>query len=249
MASFQIFDEQQIEALRKGGKILRECLQYVSELVRPGIQTQELDRAAEAFIRSHGGLPGFKGYKGYPATLCTSINEECVHGLPGARVLQEGDILSLDCGVIVDDLYTDACITVPVGGVDPEALPLIQNASDALAAALRVIRAGIRIGDISAAVQNVVEGGGYTVLRALTGHGLGATLHQYPDVPNFGASGKGPNIPLHTILAIEPIISAGQSGDIVEAGDGWTLKTKDGALSAHMEHTVLVLEDGCEILA
>ena len=248
MPQFQTFDERQIQSLRRGGKILRECLEHVSQLVEPGISTKVLDQAAEKFIRQSGGIPGFKGYKGYPATLCTSVNEECVHGLPGDRILNEGDILSLDCGVLMDNLYTDACMTVPVGQVTPNALNLMQHAKDALAAALRVIRAGIHIGDISATVQKVVEEGGYTVLRALTGHGLGTNLHQYPDVPNFGVSGKGPTIPLHTILAIEPIVSAGKSSGIKEGGDGWTLKTTDGALSAHMEHTVLVEEGGCEIL-
>lgn len=248
MASFQIFDERQIHSLRKGGKILHDCLQYVSTLVRPGVATQALDTAAEAFIRDHGALPGFKGYKGYPATLCTSVNEECVHGLPGARVLHEGDILSLDCGVLLDGLYTDACMTIPVGRANPQAVALIQNALDALQRGLRVIRAGIHIGDISAAIQTVVEDGGYTVLKALTGHGLGTTLHQYPDVPNFGRAAQGPVIPLHTILAIEPIISIGKDAGILESGDGWTLQTKDGSLSAHMEHTVLVEQDGCAVL-
>lgn len=249
MPQFQIFSTEQIKSLRKGGKILRECLAYIAKLVKPEISTQALDDEAEKFIRASGGIPGFKGYKGYPATLCTSVNEECVHGIPGKKVLKEGDIISLDLGVLLDDLYTDACITVAVGEASPDALRLIQYTDDALSAALRVIRTGIRIGDISATIQEVVEGGGYTVLRALTGHGLGTNLHQYPDIPNFGASGKGPMIPFHTILAIEPIVSAGRSSGIVEGGDGWTLKTKDGALSAHMEHTVLVLEDGCEILA
>ncbi|MBI3336615.1 type I methionyl aminopeptidase [Candidatus Peregrinibacteria bacterium] len=249
MPQFQIFDDRQIQSLRKGGKILRECLTYVAKLVAPGITTKALDNAAETFIRDHGGLPGFKGYKGFPATLCTSVNEECVHGIPGERLLKEGDIISLDAGVLLDDLYTDACITVAVGEASPDALRLIQYTDDALVAALRVIRTGIHIGDISAAIQEIVEGGGYTVLRALTGHGLGTNLHQYPDIPNFGASGKGPTIPFHTILAIEPIVSAGKSSGITEGGDGWTLKTKDGALSAHMEHTVLIIQNGCEILA
>ena len=249
MPQFQIFTSEQITSLRKGGKILRDCLSLVSTLVKPGIMTKDLDEAAEKFIRDRGGASGFKGYQGYPATLCTSVNEECVHGIPGDRVLNEGDIIAIDCGVLLDDLYTDACCTVAVGKISSEARKLLDVTQESLEKALAVTRAGAHVGDISSAVQQTVESEGFTVVRALTGHGLGSTLHQFPDVPNFGKAGRGPIIPAQTIIAIEPIISAGKSSDVSEMGDTWTLVTKDRALSAHFEHTVLVEEEKCSILA
>ena len=249
MPQFQIFSDEQIESLRKGGKILRDCLNFVSKMVKPGVMTKDLDEAAQMFIRDRGGVPGFKGYQGYPATLCTSVNEECVHGIPGDRVLNEGDIVAIDCGVLFDDLYTDACVTVPVGKISSDAQKLLDVTQEALKKALTVLKAGVHVGDISSTVQQTVESEGFTVIRALTGHGLGSTLHQFPDVPNFGKAGKGPEIPAKTILAIEPITSVGKSSSVLETGDGWTLVTKDRALSAHFEHTVLVMDDNCEIIA
>lgn len=248
MSSFQIFTPAEIISLRKGGNILRECLEHVSALVRPGVTTGQLDHAAEECIRAHGGEPAFKGYKGYPATLCTSVNEECVHGIPGNRILNDGDSISLDCGVLFEGLYTDACITVPVGEIAKDTQRLLSVTEKALQEALKVVRAGAHIGDISSVVQRTVEAEGCVPVRALTGHGLGRDLHQFPDVPNFGTVGTGPEIPLHTILAIEPIVSLG-SHQVREGGDGWTLVIVDGASSAHFEHTVLVTEEGCEVLA
>ena len=221
----------------------------MGKIVAPGISTKELDRAAEEFIRSHeGATPAFQGYHGYPATLCTSVNEECVHGLPGDRILKEGDIVSTDCGVMVDELYTDACRTFAVGDISDEAEDLLDVSSGALKNVLSIIRPGTRIGDISATVQEYVESRDHTIVSALTGHGLGKTLHQFPDVPNFGEKGTGPTLPVGTIIAVEPIVCTGQDG-IREGSDNWTITTKDGSLAAHFEHTLLLTEEGYEIIA
>ena len=248
MSRAQIFSAQEIESLRKGGKILRDCLAMVAAVTCPGMTTKQIDLLAETFIRDHGGEPGFKGYHGFTGTLCISVNEECVHGIPGPRVLQEGDIVSLDGGVLLDGLNTDACVTVALGPVPANAQHLLKVTSEALDRGVSAVRAGGKVGDISAAVQEHVEGNGCFILHALTGHGLGKTLHQFPDVPNHGKAGTGPTLPLHTIIAIEPIVSLGCE-EIRETADGWTIVTKDGSLSAHFEHTVLVTEGGCEILA
>ena len=248
MPKFQIFTPAQIKSLLEGGRILRECLDLVKLMIKPGVKTKDLDEFAEEFILSRGAKPGFKGYRGFPNTLCTSVNEECVHGIPGRRLLKGGDIISVDCGVIYESLYTDASFTSAVGAVTADAKRLIDVTSICLANAVGVIRAGARIGDISAVIEKTAELAGFHPVRALTGHGIGSDLHQFPDIPNFGTSAEGPRIPANTILAVEPIISAG-SHDIVTSGDGWTLSTKDGSLCAHFEHTLLVQEQGCEILA
>lgn len=243
-----VFSPAEIESFRKAGKILRDCLTMLVPHVKEGITTKELDSIAEEFIRLRGGEPGFKGYHGYPATLCTSINEECVHGIPSDRVLNNGDIVSLDCGVKLDGLNTDACITVPVGNVSSEATHLLKVTQDALAAAVDVIRAGVRVGDISATIEEVIRKGKCVPLRPLTGHGLGKDLHEFPDIPNHGKRGSGPILPANTVIAVEPIVSIG-SDDVKESPDRWTLSTADGSLSAHFEHTILITEDGCEVLA
>jgi methionyl aminopeptidase len=245
--TFQIFSEKEIASLRKGGKILHDCLRHVARLVHPGITTKELDLAAEAFIREAGAKPAFKGYHGYPATLCTSINDVCVHGIPGTQVLAEGEIIALDCGVLLDGLYTDAALTVPVGEIDAGTKNLLHATEEALQAGLRKVRAGAHTGDISATIHEILLLHGFDSVRALTGHGLGDTLHQFPDIPNFGTAGKGPILPAGTIIAIEPISTVG-STDVVQDDDGWTLRTADGSLSAHFEHTVLVTDSGCEVL-
>lgn len=248
MPRFQIFTNAEIDSLRRGGRILRDCLDMLRTKVEPGIMTGELDLQAETCIRDHGGLPAFKGYHGYPATLCTSVNEVCVHGIPGERILQEGDIVSLDCGVILDHLYTDACVTVGVGNIAPDAQKLLRVTEGALHAALQIVRAGINVGDISGTIQKTVEVQGCSPVEALTGHGVGTELHQFPDIPNAGRKGTGPVIPARTVLAIEPIITLGK-GRIHQGDDGWTITVADGSPVAHFEHTVLVMEGGCEILA
>ncbi len=249
MSSFQIFTADQITSLRKGGKILRDCLNHVAAQVRAGITTAELDRIAEEFIRSHAGaIPAFKGYHGFPATLCISINDQCVHGIPGKREVKEGDIVSLDGGVIYGALYTDACVTVPAGRIPPRLQQFLSVSEQALEAACAIVAPGVKVGDISSTVQGVVEGAGYSCVNGLTGHGLGTTLHQFPDVPNVGKAGTGPKLPVNTIIAIEPITSMGKP-NIREEKDGWTIATADGSLSAHFEHTVLVTETGYELIA
>lgn len=249
MASFQIFSPAEIELLRKGGKILRDCLTETAKQVKPGVTTAELDRFAEEFIRSHeGATPAFKGYHGFPATLCTSVNEQCVHGIPGPRKLIEGDIVSLDGGVIFGNLYTDACVTVPVGNISAEAALFLKVSEEALETVCAMVAPGVKIGDISAAIQKYVEGHGYSCVNGLTGHGLGTTLHQFPDVPNVGKVGTGPKLPVHTIIAIEPITAMGKP-NIREESDGWTITTADRSLSGHFEHTVLVTENGYELIA
>jgi methionyl aminopeptidase len=249
MSQCQIFTEEEIVHIRAAGKILQGCLEETAKNVKPGMMTSELDRIAEEYIRSHpGALPAFKGYNGYPATLCTSVNEECVHAIPNDRVLNEGDIISLDGGVIFQGLYTDSCITVPVGKIAPEVEAFLDLSEKALNKACSIVKAGIRVGDISSTIQQTVEGAGYKCVKALTGHGLGKTLHQFPDVPNVGSPGSGPILPAHTLIAIEPITSMG-SDSIIEAPDGWAISTADGSLSAHFEHTVLVRPEGVEIIA
>jgi len=249
MLQSQIFTNEEIESYRKNGKILRGCLEYAASLVEPGVTTAFLDKKAETFIRSHdGAVPAFKGYRGYPATLCTSVNEQCVHGMPGKYKLKEGDIISVDCGVLYKGHYTDACITVPVGVISEDAQSLLDITELALKNALAALKAGAHVGDLSHAVESTIRPKGFAPIRILTGHGVGATLHQFPDIPNWGESGSGPEFPANTIIAVEPIISMG-SDEVNEAKDGWTLSTKDGALAAHFEHTVLVTEKGHEILA
>lgn len=249
MGKCQIFTEEQKDSVRHGGKVLRGCLDYLAEQVKPGITTLDLDRLAEEFIRSHDGCtPAFKGYHGFPGTLCTSVNEQCVHGIPTDRVLEEGDIVSVDCGVLYDALYTDACVTVPVGKITPQTEEFLAVSKKALDMAVGMIKEGLRVGDLSHAIQKFVEDRGYKCVRSLTGHGLGDTLHQFPDIPNVGEPHAGAPLPAGTLIAIEPITSMGDDR-ITEADDGWTLSIRDGALSGHFEHSLFVTEDGCEIVA
>ncbi|MEQ1849179.1 MAG: type I methionyl aminopeptidase [Candidatus Peribacteraceae bacterium] len=247
---FQIFTPAEQESLRRGGSILRDCLKHVSALVRPGITTQELDEEAEAFIRERGGEPAFLGYHGFTGTLCTSVNDEVVHGIPSVKkVLMDGDIVSLDCGVILDELYTDACVTVPVGTVPAEVQTFLATTSDILERVVReVVKAGARVGDISGFIEQHIREAGYTPIPSLTGHGLGFSLHQFPDVPNVGTVGTGPVLPVGTMIAIEPIPAMGR-GEVVTDDDNWTVRTKDGSLACHFEHSVLITEEGCEIIA
>lgn len=249
MSQCQIFSSAEITSLRKNGKILRGCLQEVSSRVKPGITTKELDRIAETYIRDHGGKPGFLGYNGYEATLCTSVNDEIVHGIPGAYVLQEGDIVSLDCGVILDGLNTDACVTVGVGQIDPGTQKFLDDVSKTLEDVLKLlVKEGMQTGSISAFIELSLRREGYSPVRGLTGHGLGKELHQFPDIPNVGQAHTGPSLPLHTLIAIEPIASLG-SDSFLQDDDGWTLRTADGSLACHFEHTVLIEAQGCEIIA
>lgn len=240
---------EQIEAMRKGGMILKEALETVERAVKPGISTAELDRIAEKTIINHSGAkPGFKGYNGFPATICASVNEEVVHGIPDEdKILKEGDIIGVDCGVLYKGLYTDACITVMVGEVSPDVRHFVKITKKALGNAIKQVRSGNHIGDISAVIQKTLEDQGYSPVVECTGHGVGKDLHEPPEILNIGSKGTGPVMEQGMMFAIEPI-SAMKDGVVITAEDGWTVITADNSLSAHFEHTVLVTEKGCEII-
>lgn len=239
---------QEIEKIRKACLVVAGVLRDIREHVRPGITTQSLDEFAERYIRSAGAIPAFKGYRGYPKTLCTSVNSEVIHGIPSKNVtLNQGDIVSIDVGAIVDGFYGDAAITLPVGAVSAEADQLIQVTERSLMQGLEQARPGNRLYDISHAVQQQVESHGYSVVREYVGHGIGRSLHEDPQIPNFGGPGQGPRIKPGMVLAIEPMVNRGGSATSVKE-DGWTAVTADGSLSAHFEHTVAVMADGPWIL-
>lgn len=241
---------EEIEAMRYAGQILTETLDLLEKSVRIGISTLELDKIAEDFIRSHEGCtPGFKGYHGFPGSLCTSINEEAVHGIPSAdRILQDGDIIGLDCGVYYKGLHTDACRTVIAGKVSHDIQQFVKVTKESLTQGVKRVKPGGYIGDISAAIQDTLERFGYAPVIECTGHGVGHDLHEAPEIMNAGRKGTGPRMEPGMVLAIEPI-SAMDNGDIRQDEDGWTLYTADGSLSAHFEYTVLVTDNGHEILA
>jgi methionyl aminopeptidase len=215
--------------------------------VQPGVTTQELDELAEAYIRSQGGVPTFLGYKGFPASLCLSPNDMVVHGIPGPYELQEGDILSVDVGVTLDGFVADAAFTHPVGEISQDATRLLEVGQAALAAGVAQARAGNRLTDISHAVQSVTEAAGFSVIRSLVGHGVGRSMHEDPQIPNFGEPGRGPLLQPGMTLAIEPMINAG-GPDVYLHDDHWSISTEDGSLSCHFEHTVAVTESGPRIL-
>lgn len=236
---------REIETMAAAGRIVAQTLALVARHVRPGVSTEELDRLAETFICSHpGARPSFKGLYDFPATLCTSINEEIVHGIPSPRrVLREGDILSVDVGVWLEGLHADSAATFPVGVPAPETARLLAVTQDALAAGVAQARAGSHVGDIGHAVQKVAEQAGYSVVRELVGHGIGAAFHEEPQVPNYGKPKRGPRLVPGMTIAIEPMINVG-SPEIRTLDDKWTVVTQDGSLSAHFEHTVAIGENG-----
>jgi methionyl aminopeptidase len=238
---------QELERMARAGRVVAETHALVGEHVRPGVTTEELDKLAEEFIRSRGGAPTFLGYRGFPASLCLSPNDMVVHGIPGPYRLEEGDILSVDVGVTLDGFVADAAYTHPVGEISEEAQRLLEVGQDALAAAVGQARAGNRLSDISHAVQRVTEAAGYSVIRSLVGHGVGRSMHEDPQIPNFGEPGKGPLLQPGMTLAIEPMINAG-GPDVYVHDDQWSISTADGSLSCHFEHTVAVLEAGPWIL-
>ena len=242
-----IKSRQNLELMRQAGRILAQVLQRVSGSVKPGITTQELDAIAEKEILAAKAVPAFKGYQGFPATLCASVNEQVIHGIPGPRRLAEGDIVSLDLGLIYKDFFSDIAATVPVGKISPAAQKLIQVTRNSLSEGIKKAAAESRLSDISHAVQAYVEKNGYSVVRQFVGHGIGRNLHEEPEIPNFGRQGRGPVLKVGMTLAIEPMVNAGGwECEILE--DGWTAVTRDGSLSAHFEHTVCVTENGPEIL-
>ena len=239
----------ELEILRRSNRLVAETLQELARRVRPGTTTLELDRFAETFLRERGARPAFKGYRDYPFTLCASINEAVVHGFPSTRALQEGDILSLDMGAVVDGYYGDAAVTLPVGRISPEAERLLAVTRECLDRAVQAARPGGRLADISQAVQEHAEGNGFSVVRVFVGHGIGKALHEAPQIPNFvdAGQGRGPVLKPGMVLAIEPMINAG-GPDVKVLEDRWTAVTADGALSAHFEHTVAITEHGPDIL-
>jgi methionyl aminopeptidase len=239
--------EQEIEAMARAGRVVADTLALVGESLRPGVTTRELDAIAEEYIRSEGGAPTFKGYHGFPASICTSPNSMVVHGIPGEYRIEDGDLLSVDVGVTLNDFVADSAYTFAVGHVSDETQRLLDVGQAALEAGIAEARPGNHVGDISAAVQRTVEEAGFSVVKSLVGHGVGRSMHEEPQIPNWGEPGRGPLLASGMTLAIEPMINAG-SADVFVADDRWSISTDDGALSAHFEHTVAVTEGGPRIL-
>jgi methionyl aminopeptidase len=239
---------QEIEKMRISGKALRQVHNAIAPHVVPGASTMDLEEIAVRKIAELGAIAAFKGYHGFPAALCTSLNDEVVHGMPSSkRILREGDILSIDCGVIIDGFYSDAAVTYAVGEVSPQTRKLLDVTLASLEQAIRQCQVGGRLGDISAAVQEVCEAEGFGVVREFVGHGIGRSMHEDPQVPNFGDRGKGPRLKAGMVLAIEPMINAG-APEVHVLKDGWTAVTNDGSYSAHFEHTVAITKDGPLVL-
>lgn len=239
--------DMEIEYMRSAGKLVGETLARLEEVVKPGITTAEIDRIAEEFILKNNAKPSFKGYNGFPASICASVNEEVVHGFPSNRVLQEGDIISVDCGAILNGYQGDAARTIAVGKISPDAQKLIDVTRESFFKGVEHAKVGNRLTDISSAVQVYVEGFGYSVVRDFVGHGIGRDMHEDPEVPNFGRPGRGPKLTHGMVLAIEPMVNIGKYYVKVKP-NGWTVVTEDGSLSAHYENTVAILNNGPEIL-
>jgi methionyl aminopeptidase len=237
----------ELERLARVNALVARVLAELRTMVAPGVTTAEIDARAEQRLREAGAAPAFKGYNGYPSTICASVNEQVVHGFPSQRALVEGDILSIDLGAKLDGFFGDSAVTVPVGKVSAQAALLLEVTAQSLAEALAVVKAGARLSDIGAAVQRHVEANGFSVVREFVGHGIGTALHEEPQIPNYGTPGRGPRLAEGMVLAIEPMVNVGQPG-VKVLSDGWTAVTKDGSLSAHFEHTVAVTADGCRVL-
>ena len=238
----------EIDKLREANKIVVAAHKRLEEILRPGITTQELDREAETVIRDMGGRPSFKGYRGFPAALCVAINDQVVHGIPDKTRVKEGDIIGLDLGAEYQGYYGDAAVTLPVGEINPRAARLLKIAREALYAGIGKVAPGGRLGDVSHAIQYHAESAGYSVVTAFVGHGIGASPHEEPQVPNFGSPGRGVRLAPGMVLAIEPMVNEGGS-EVEVLEDRWTVRTVDGGLSAHFEHSVVVTENGNEILS
>jgi methionyl aminopeptidase len=238
---------QQVEKMAAAGDLLVRCLRLLRSSARAGVTTGELDSAAEKFIRSQDSEPAFKGYRGFPGSICTSPNSMVVHGIPGPQQLKRGDLLSLDVGVIRDGWVADAAITVPIGPVTAEARQLLETTREALLEGTEQVKAGNHLGDVSAAIQRRVELDGFSIIRSLVGHGIGRDMHEEPQIPNYGEPGRGPLLEEGMVLAIEPMVNAG--GPLVRMGDdGWAVYSQDGSLAAHFEFTVAVTADGPRVL-
>lgn len=239
--------DEEIGLLRESNMLVSRTLAKLASLIRPGITTLYLDKIAETFIRDHGAVPAFKGYGGFPNTLCTSVNEQVVHGIPSDYVLKEGDIISVDCGVILNGWYGDSAYTFPVGEIKQETRKLLEYTRASLEEGAKKAIAGNRVGDISFAVQARAESGGFTVVRELVGHGLGKKLHEQPEVPNYGKPGTGPKLQKGIVICIEPMINAGRK-ETVQLKDGWTIRTVDLKPSAHFEYAVAVDNEKADVL-
>jgi methionyl aminopeptidase len=238
---------EQVDQMAAAGEVLVRCMQVLESKVRAGITTEELDAAAEKFIRSQGAVPAFKGYRGFPGSICASPNSMVVHGIPGPYELKRGDIISIDVGVIKDGWVADAAVTFPVGAIDTGAKRLLEVTKASLFAGIEQMHPGNHLGDVSAAIQSSVEAEGLSIIRTLVGHGVGRDMHEEPQVPNFGEPGKGPELEEGMVLAIEPMVNAG--GPLVRMGDdGWSVFSEDGSLAAHFEFTVAVTPEGPRIL-
>jgi methionyl aminopeptidase len=239
--------ESEIDQMRVSGQLLSKTHGEIAKWVKPGITTKELDKIAEIFIKDHGAVPSFLNYNGFPASLCISVNETVVHGIPGSYLIKEGDIVSIDCGVLLNGFHADSAYTYPVGNVAPEVLALLKATKQALQEGIALAYPGKRIGDVSYAIQHYVEQRGYSVVRELVGHGVGKNLHERPEVPNYGRRGNGLLIQNGLVIAIEPMINLGKR-DVVQERDGWTIRTKDYKPSAHYEHTVAIHNGAPETL-
>jgi len=239
--------EQEIERMARAGAVVADVLALLGERARPGVTTEELDGIAEDYIRSQGGFPTFKGYRGYPASICTSPNDMVVHGIPRPYALAEGDVLSVDVGVTLDGFVADSAYTFPIGEITPDAEHLLDACRAALAAGIAECRPGNRLSDISHAIQAATEEQGFSVIRSLVGHGVGRAMHEEPQIPNYGPPGRGPVLASGMTFAIEPMINAG-GPEVVVHDDEWSISTADGSLSAHFEHTVAITEDEPRIL-
>ena len=237
----------EVQKLRRVNQLVGGILTELRQMVVPGVTTEEIDASAEALVRKAGAEPAFKGYHGFPATVCASVNEQVVHGIPSARQLVEGDVLSLDMGAKLDGFYGDCAVTVPVGGVSTDAARLLQVTETALFHGIEAVKPGARVSDIGAAVQAHVEAHGFSVVREFVGHGIGSSLHEEPQIANYGPADRGPRLAEGMALAIEPMVNAGAAA-VKVLSDGWTAVTRDGSLSAHFEHTIVVADGGVEIL-
>ncbi|KPL04882.1 MAG: methionine aminopeptidase [candidate division Zixibacteria bacterium SM1_73] len=239
--------KEEIKIIKTNGRILAKTLELLRKNIKPEVKTKELDRLAEDFIRKQGAYPAFKGYRGFPASVCVSIDNEVVHGIPGERRLEEGQIVSVDIGVFKNNYYADAAFTFGVGEISDQAQRLLGVTQEALKKGLECIREGRFLSDISYTIQSFVEKSGFSVVRDLVGHGIGMNMHEEPQIPNFGPPGQGPILKMGMVLAIEPMVNMG-SFEIQTKDDNWTIVTKDGSLSAHFEHTVAVTENGAMVL-